>query len=326
MNELNSKSEMFTEKEISEIFNSMSEDYDNLYNLWCSWVSLQIDIQILDTLEELKRKGNIPHNCLDVGCGTGLQSFLFRECGIDVVGIDLSEELINIAKKKISGSYVFEEEINKRSKDFREETEIGNVFFTTASAKQIPFNDNSFDIINCCGNVLNFIDDYNLVLSEMYRVLKPKGHLILEVDNKYNFDIIWPIIDCLCLGKLKYNQSLSKGISNIFSKPNKHININFPFLTSDNNHIDFKLRLFSSIELKKELKLNKFNIKSVRGIHFITNLIPSTVLCNPNPSLFTKKLFDILSKIDPFLCKLSGIRNFGCSTIYVCRKTDFPKI
>ncbi|RPJ68943.1 MAG: methyltransferase domain-containing protein [Alphaproteobacteria bacterium] len=61
---------------------------------------------------------------LDVATGTGQQAFAFAKKGYEVIGIDLSEAMLNVAKKK-----------NK----FR------NVKFEIADATNLPFEDNSFD-------------------------------------------------------------------------------------------------------------------------------------------------------------------------------------
>ena len=96
---------------------------------------------------------------LDVATGTGQQAFAFAKKGYEVIGIDLSEAMLNVAKKK-----------NK----FR------NVKFEVADATNLPFEDNSFDI----SSVSFALHDMPLsirekVLKEMVRVTKPKGIVII---------------------------------------------------------------------------------------------------------------------------------------------------
>lgn len=45
---------------------------------------------------------------------------------------------------------------------------------------EIPFNENSFDVI-FCNHVLEHVDDDLKAMEEMYRVLKPEGWAILQV-------------------------------------------------------------------------------------------------------------------------------------------------
>ena len=57
-----------------------------------------------DFLEEIFRNYSkiIPKTILDGGCGTGGHAIPLAERGYEVTGIDLSEEMINIAKEKAS--------------------------------------------------------------------------------------------------------------------------------------------------------------------------------------------------------------------------------
>lgn len=96
---------------------------------------------------------------LDVATGTGQQAFAFAEKGYDVTGIDLSEAMLSVARKK-----------NK----FR------NVKFEVADATNLPFEDDSFDI----SSVSFALHDMPLrirekVLKEMVRVTKPKGIIVI---------------------------------------------------------------------------------------------------------------------------------------------------
>jgi len=96
---------------------------------------------------------------LDVATGTGKLAFAFAKEGYEVVGIDLSEAMLDIARKK-----------NKYSK----------VRFKVADATNLPFADNSFDI----SSISFALHDMPLsirekVLKEMGRVTRPEGTIIV---------------------------------------------------------------------------------------------------------------------------------------------------
>lgn len=56
--------------------------------------------------------------------------------------------------------------------------------------KNMPFDDNSFDIIYL-GGVMEYLDDYDLCIAEIKRVLKPEGMLLfVVVPNVINIQII----------------------------------------------------------------------------------------------------------------------------------------
>jgi demethylmenaquinone methyltransferase/2-methoxy-6-polyprenyl-1,4-benzoquinol methylase len=90
---------------------------------------------------------------LDVATGTGQQAFAFAKKGYEVVGIDLSEAMLNVAKKKNKYKYTK---------------------FEVADATNLPFGDNSFDV----SSIAFALHDMPLsirkrVLKEMVRVTKP---------------------------------------------------------------------------------------------------------------------------------------------------------
>ncbi len=98
---------------------------------------------------------------LEVATGTGQQAFAFAKKGYEVIGIDISEAMINVAKKK-----------NK----FR------NAKFEISDATNLPFEDNSFDVSSISFALHEMpLSIREKVLKEMIRVTKPEG-IIVTVD------------------------------------------------------------------------------------------------------------------------------------------------
>jgi len=100
---------------------------------------------------------------LDVGCGAGVDTIL---AGMMVgpngsaVGVDMVPEMIARAESnlKITG--------------------IVNVSFQNTAAENLPFPDDTFDVVISNG-VINLIPDKEAVLAEIHRVLKPGGRLMV---------------------------------------------------------------------------------------------------------------------------------------------------
>lgn len=101
---------------------------------------------------------------LDAATGTGAQAFAFARKGYDVVGIDLSKEMLEIAKKK-----------NKKYG-------YSNMEFKAADATKLPFEDNAFDV-SCVSFALHDMipSIREKVVNEMARVTKPGG-IVVVVD------------------------------------------------------------------------------------------------------------------------------------------------
>ncbi len=96
---------------------------------------------------------------LDVATGTGQQAFAFAKEGYEVIGIDLSEAMLDVAKRR-----------NK----------YGNAKFEVADATNIPFGDNSFDVSSISFALHEMpLSIREKVLKEMVRVTKPKGIIVI---------------------------------------------------------------------------------------------------------------------------------------------------
>jgi ubiquinone/menaquinone biosynthesis C-methylase UbiE len=96
---------------------------------------------------------------LDVATGTGQQAFAFAKKGYEVMGIDLSEAMLNVAKKK-----------NK----------YRNAKFEVADATSLPFENNSFDIFSISFALHEMpLSIREKVFKEMVRVTKPKGIIVI---------------------------------------------------------------------------------------------------------------------------------------------------
>lgn len=92
---------------------------------------------------------------LDVACGTGDMAVSLVERGCTVTGVDISEEMLAIARQKAP-----------------------IVTFMIADAEHLPFPDASFDAVTCAFGVRNFVH-LEQGLSEMLRVLKPGGRMVI---------------------------------------------------------------------------------------------------------------------------------------------------
>ena len=100
---------------------------------------------------------------LDVGCGVGATPcYLAKKYGCRVVGVDISERMIDRA--------------NERAK--REGVEH-RVEFRVADAQNLPFEDALFDVV-IGESVTSFVKDKERAVSEYVRVMKPGGYVGLN--------------------------------------------------------------------------------------------------------------------------------------------------
>ncbi len=99
---------------------------------------------------------------LDIACGDGYGSRLLAEKATWVTGVDIDQEVINLAKKKYKAD---------------------NLQFKQGDITQIPFNVETFDLV-VCFETLEHSSKHNELLSEIKRVLKKGGQLIISTPDK----------------------------------------------------------------------------------------------------------------------------------------------
>ncbi len=96
---------------------------------------------------------------LDVATGTGQQAFAFAREGCEVVGVDISEAMISVARKK---------------------NRLSNARFESGDATRLRFDDGSFDVTTISFALHDMPPTIReRVLGEMVRVTKDQGSLIL---------------------------------------------------------------------------------------------------------------------------------------------------
>jgi ubiquinone/menaquinone biosynthesis C-methylase UbiE len=103
---------------------------------------------------------------LDCACGTGYYLELLKGPGRFLVGGDISENMVKVCQEK----------------------GVGDVLYV-GSYENIPFEDNSFDIILCI-NSFHYTQRPEESLMEMRRTLKDSGKIILTYFNLFNFRAI----------------------------------------------------------------------------------------------------------------------------------------
>ena len=102
---------------------------------------------------------------LDLCCGTGDIAFALARRGAETTGLDFSEKMLEMAQA--------------RSRKFRTpNSELRTPNFIEGDAQQIPFPDNSFDIVTV-GYGLRNLASWESGLDEMFRVARPGARLIV---------------------------------------------------------------------------------------------------------------------------------------------------
>ena len=156
-------------EQVEKMFDTISGNYDGLNRI----ISFGTDINWRKRVIAKIIKHN-PTSILDIATGTGDLAIKYAEKSkaSKIIGLDLSEGMLAVARKKTKN------------------TPLENkVEFIKGDSEALPFNDNTFDAITVSFGIRNF-ETLDKGLSEIYRVLKPKGlFIILEtsVPTKFPF-------------------------------------------------------------------------------------------------------------------------------------------
>lgn len=142
------------EDRVYRVFQNISQQYDRMNSI----ISFRQHIRWRkDTMKRMNvQKGK---TALDVCCGTADWTIALSEAvgpEGEVIGLDFSEKMLAIGREKL------------------QQHGIQNAKLIHGNAMELPFEDNCFDYVTI-GFGLRNVPDYEHVIREMYRVLKPGG-------------------------------------------------------------------------------------------------------------------------------------------------------
>lgn len=153
-------------KEVEDMFDNIAPKYDLLNHV----LSMKIDVLWRNTLVKWMNADQ-PKEVLDVATGTGdLAIAVQKGTGAKVVGLDLSQQMLNVGIEKI--------------KKIKLNDQIEMV---KGDAENLPFESNKFDAVSVAFGVRNF-ENLTKGLAELKRVVKDgKSVYILEFSKVEGF-------------------------------------------------------------------------------------------------------------------------------------------
>jgi demethylmenaquinone methyltransferase/2-methoxy-6-polyprenyl-1,4-benzoquinol methylase len=157
---------------VNELFGSIARRYDlindlqsfGLHRFWKRRILKLASVQPGD-------------RALDVCCGTGDIALALARSGAEVVGVDFSKPMLDIAELRTSKFQNAKLTISAQAPQLPH-SELRIPRFICADAQQLPFPNNFFDIVTV-GYGLRNLADWQVGLREMCRVAKPGGRLLV---------------------------------------------------------------------------------------------------------------------------------------------------
>jgi ubiquinone/menaquinone biosynthesis C-methylase UbiE len=215
---------------VAQLFNEMADEYDNLKDPWYSYTFGEIE-RVLRADFRLGTTGQSKPLALDVGCGTGIQSMILAALGYRVEGIDIADNLVSIAERKLrTAGYT-------------------DAHFRHADATSLPFDDCVADVVNCCGPTLSFVPAWRIAIQEISRCLKPGGKLLLEVEGKWTLDMLWELLNALTGNRLGYDKPLKDALKQFLPPWTVGHFTDYSFVRESGETVTMPLKLFTAGEL-----------------------------------------------------------------------------
>jgi len=136
-------------------YDNFSDEWESRINKWET--NKRLSVVFNELLEGSEIDGK---KFLEVGCGLGFFSQKAVELGAKVTGVDIGAKLVKKVRKKIPKGR-----------------------FLVASASDLPFSDNNFDVV-LCTEVIEHVEDQDMVVGELVRVLRKGGILVVTTPNR----------------------------------------------------------------------------------------------------------------------------------------------
>jgi ubiquinone/menaquinone biosynthesis C-methylase UbiE len=139
------------------LFDEWPEWYENWFTTPIGKLVRETESVLVHDLLRLKPGEDL----LDAGCGTGIFTYDFLKEEARVTGLDVSRPMLDVAQKKLTGY---------------------PIDFVAGDMLCLPFKDNSFDKAVSV-TALEFIEDANAAVSELFRVTRPGGLIVVATLN-----------------------------------------------------------------------------------------------------------------------------------------------
>lgn len=148
-----------------EAYNAFAKVYDRFmedtpYEEWIAFI------------DECMKKYNVTPNIIcDLGCGTGKMSSIFAKRGIEVIGIDNSEEMLMTAREK-----AMEEELN--------------ILYLMQDMSEFELYGTVDLIYSCCDSINYLLEDEEILSTFKWvnNYLEPQGLFIFDINTPYKYE------------------------------------------------------------------------------------------------------------------------------------------
>jgi 2-polyprenyl-3-methyl-5-hydroxy-6-metoxy-1,4-benzoquinol methylase len=153
--------EIFVDNNSNKFYQTLREDYDLMTRFEKRLKTEKV------VMKQYVRKHGL-RSVLDVACGTGLHSIILSQLGIQVVGSDISKEMLSLAEKNASHKSV-------------------NISWVQSSMLDLTKHiTKTFDAVFCLGNSIpHILEKENLITTfkNFFQLLNKNGIVVIQLLN-----------------------------------------------------------------------------------------------------------------------------------------------
>lgn len=142
----------------AQVYDTFMDNVD--YHQWCDYA-----------IKLLNKYGVTVGQLVEIGCGTGTGTMLFAQAGYEMIGIDIAQEMLEIAESK------------KESEDIM-------YVLQDATELELPY---TVPAMVSIGDSMNYITDYGdftMVLKRVHKFLENNGIFVFDLKTKKYFSDI----------------------------------------------------------------------------------------------------------------------------------------
>jgi S-adenosylmethionine-dependent methyltransferase len=202
---------------------------------------LRLDLAVANLQEFLPQRHENNTMCaLDLGCGTGATAVRLARFGFQVILLDSSQAMLDIAQRTALDADVG-----------------GQVTLKNGDVTRLPslFEPGSFDVV-LCHNVLEYVDDPGAVLSDAARLLRDSSAILSVLVRNQAGEVLKAAIQTADLSAAEDALTSDWGQESLYGG---------------------KVQLFTLDKMRKLMKASSLSVITERGVRVITDYLPPKV-------------------------------------------------
>lgn len=194
------------------------------------------------------RHGKAPKTCLDLACGTGIMTEIFAKNGIDMIGVDISPEMLSVARERLCEKFP---ETLLLCQDMTELDLYGTVEGGICTLDGL--------------NHLDSIDEVSAVFDRLKFFIEPGGLFIFDVNTPYKHKNVLAN-NCFVIE----NGGVYCGWQNFYDDEQCRVDMVLDIFEQrgqgyDRFHEEFSERAYPSEQISRAVEQNGFSVVEICG-------------------------------------------------------------